>query len=207
MDSPLTPYAVLISGGQGAVAKLFVHGSTGKVGAVGQWDAICFDESTDKIFKEKDAVPLMKDYMESGSFSGAGGEITGVASIILNGNINQPVETVLQTSHLCHKAEDWFGYAYNAHQSFQPEIRDEAGAWALQLLTDADRLLEDHPTLNLERWINFARSHSNNLEVQDKYELDARRIVTVWGAPKIKSGGKRLCSPYVGWFTSRLLPR
>ena len=98
----LTPYAVLISGGQGTVAKLFVHGSTGKVGAVGQWDAICFDEATDKIFKEKDAIPLMKDFLESGSFSraGAGGEITGVASIILNGNINQPVETVLQTSHL-----------------------------------------------------------------------------------------------------------
>ncbi|MCD2450197.1 protease Lon-related BREX system protein BrxL [Methylicorpusculum oleiharenae] len=98
----LTPYAVLISGGQGTVAKLFVHGSTGKVGAVGQWDAICFDEATDKIFKDRDAIPLMKDYMESGSFSraGAGGEITGVASIILNGNINQPVETVLQTSHL-----------------------------------------------------------------------------------------------------------
>jgi ATP-dependent Lon protease len=98
----LTPYAVLISGGQGTVAKLFVHGSTGRVGAVGQWDAICFDEATDKIFKDKDAIPLMKDYMESGSFSraGAGGEITGVASIIYNGNINQPVETVLQTSHL-----------------------------------------------------------------------------------------------------------
>jgi ATP-dependent Lon protease len=43
----------------------------------------------------------MKDYMESGSFSRAkGGEISGSASIILNGNINQPVETVLQTSHL-----------------------------------------------------------------------------------------------------------
>ena len=75
----LTPYAVLVSGGQGTVAKLFVHGGSGKVGAVGQWDAICFDEATDKIFKEKDAIPLMKDYMESGSFSraGAGGEITG----------------------------------------------------------------------------------------------------------------------------------
>jgi len=98
----LSPYAVLISGGQGTVAKLFVHGSTGKVGAVGQWDAICFDEATDKIFKDRDAIPLMKDYMESGSFSraGSGGEITGAASIILNGNINQPVETVLQTSHL-----------------------------------------------------------------------------------------------------------
>ena len=98
----LSPYAVLISGGQGTVAKLFVHGGTGRVGAVGQWDAVCFDEATDKIFKERDAIPLMKDYMESGSFSraGAGGEITGVASIILNGNINQPVETVLKTSHL-----------------------------------------------------------------------------------------------------------
>lgn len=98
----LTPYAVLISGGQGTIAKLFVHGGTGKVGAVGQWDAICFDEATDSIFKDRDAIPLMKDYMESGSFSraGAGGEITGVASIIFNGNINQPVETVLQTSHL-----------------------------------------------------------------------------------------------------------
>lgn len=98
----LTPYSVLISGGQGTVAKLFVHGSTGKVGAVGQWDAVCFDEATDRIFKDRDAVPLMKDFMESGSFSraGAGGEITGAASIIFNGNINQPIETVLQTTHL-----------------------------------------------------------------------------------------------------------
>jgi ATP-dependent Lon protease len=98
----LTPYAVLISGGQGTVAKLFVNNTTGRVGSVGLWDAICFDESTDKLFKDRDAIPLMKDYMESGSFSraGKGGEITGQASIIYNGNINQPVETVLQTSHL-----------------------------------------------------------------------------------------------------------
>lgn len=98
----LTPYAILISGGQGTVAKLFVNNTTGRVGAVGEWDAICFDESTDKLFKDRDAIPLMKDYMESGSFSraGKGGEITGQASIILNGNINQPVETVLQVSHL-----------------------------------------------------------------------------------------------------------
>lgn len=98
----LTPYAILISGGQGTVAKLFVNNTTGRVGAVGEWDAICFDESTDKLFKDRDAIPLMKDYMESGSFSraGKGGEITGQASIILNGNINQPVETVLKTSHL-----------------------------------------------------------------------------------------------------------
>ena len=98
----LTPYAVLISGGQGTVAKLFVNMSTGRIGAVGQWDAICFDEATDKLFKDRDAVPLMKDYLESGSFSraGAGGEISGVSSVIFNGNINQPIETVLKTSNL-----------------------------------------------------------------------------------------------------------
>lgn len=97
----ITPYAILISGGQGTVAQLFMNNTTGRVGAVGLWDAICFDESTDKLFKDRDAIPLMKDYMESGSFSRAkGGEVSGSASIILNGNINQPVETVLQTSHL-----------------------------------------------------------------------------------------------------------
>ncbi|RZJ90413.1 MAG: protease Lon-related BREX system protein BrxL [Chryseobacterium sp.] len=97
----ITPYAILISGGQGSVAQLFVNNTTSRVGAVGLWDAICFDESTDKLFKDRDAIPLMKDYMESGSFSRAkGGEISGSASVILNGNINQPVETVLQTSHL-----------------------------------------------------------------------------------------------------------
>lgn len=125
----LTPYAVLISGGQGTIAKLFVHGSTGKVGAVGQWDAICFDEATDKIFKDRDAIPLMKDYMESGSFSraGAGGEITGVASIILNGNINQPVETVLQTSNLFSPLSD----EVNSDTAFLDRIHFYLPGWEM----------------------------------------------------------------------------
>lgn len=98
----LSPYSMLVSGGQGTAASLFVNNSNGEIGAVGKWDAICFDESTDELFKDKEVVPLMKDYMESGSFSRAGkaGEKSANASIILNGNINQPVETVLQTSHL-----------------------------------------------------------------------------------------------------------
>jgi ATP-dependent Lon protease len=125
----LTPYAVLISGGQGTVAKLFVHGTTGKVGAVGQWDAVCFDEATDKIFKDRDAVPLMKDYMESGSFSraGAGGEITGIASIIFNGNINQPIETVLQTSHLFSPLSD----EVNSDTAFLDRIHFYLPGWEM----------------------------------------------------------------------------
>lgn len=125
----LSPYSVLISGGQGTVAKLFVHGSTNKVGAVGQWDAICFDEATDKIFKDRDAIPLMKDYMESGSFSraGSGGEITGVASLIYNGNINQPVETVLQTSHLFSPLSD----EVNSDTAFLDRIHCYLPGWEM----------------------------------------------------------------------------
>lgn len=98
----LSPYSMLVSGGQGTAASLFVNNSNGQIGAMGKWDAVCFDESTDELFKDREVVPLMKDYMESGSFSRAGksGEKSANASIILNGNINQPVETVLQTSHL-----------------------------------------------------------------------------------------------------------
>jgi ATP-dependent Lon protease len=98
----LSPYSMLVSGGQGTAASLFVNNANGQIGAMGKWDAVCFDESTDELFKDREVVPLMKDYMESGSFSRAGksGEKSGNASIILNGNINQPVETVLQTSHL-----------------------------------------------------------------------------------------------------------
>ena len=98
----LSPYSMLVSGGQGTAASLFVNNSSGQIGAVGKWDAICFDESTDELFKDKEVVPLMKDYMESGSFSRAGksGEKSANASIILNGNFHQPVETVLPTSHL-----------------------------------------------------------------------------------------------------------
>ena len=99
----LTPYATLVSGGQSTVAKLFVDmGGKKKIGGIGRWDAICFDEATDKIFSDKEAIPLMKDYMEFGSFTrdASIGEMTGSASIIYNGNINQPVETVLQNSNL-----------------------------------------------------------------------------------------------------------
>ena len=132
----LSPYSVLVSGGQGTVAKLFVHGSTGKVGAVGQWDTICFDESTDKIFKEKDAIPLMKDYMESGSFSraGAGGEITGVSSIVLNGNINQPVETVLKTSHLFAPLSD----EVNSDTAFLDRLHFYLPGWEMLKFTNVN---------------------------------------------------------------------
>ena len=46
-----------------------------------------------------------------------------------------------------------------------------------------DCLLESHPNLRLERWTDFARAHRSDDAVRDRYESNAKRIVTVWGPP------------------------
>lgn len=47
----------------------------------------------------------------------------------------------------------------------------------------ADSLLEGHPTWRLSRWLSFARSHGTSPEEKNKYEQNARRLVTRWGPP------------------------
>jgi|Wag4MinimDraft_11_1082651.scaffolds.fasta_scaffold03165_2 ATP-dependent Lon protease len=97
----LSPYAQLVSGGSTTVPQLFVNNASGKIGMVGLWDTVAFDEVAGVKFNAKDGIQLMKDYMESGSFSrGGSGELTGTASMVFNGNINQSVESLLKTSHL-----------------------------------------------------------------------------------------------------------
>ena len=103
----ISPYAILLSGGQATVAQLFINNTTKKVGLVGNWDTVAFDEIAGIKFKDRDGIQIMKDYMESGSFSrGGGGEMTGSASMVFNGNINQPLETLLKTSHLFNPLPD-----------------------------------------------------------------------------------------------------
>ena len=43
--------------------------SSRKVGPVGVWDTVAFDEVAGIRFKDKDGVQIMKDFMASGSFS------------------------------------------------------------------------------------------------------------------------------------------
>jgi ATP-dependent Lon protease len=97
----LSPYAQLVSGGSTTVPQLFVNNSTGKIGMVGLWDVVAFDEVAGVKFNAEDGIQLMKDYMESGSFSrGGSGELSGTASMVFNGNVNQSIESLLKTSHL-----------------------------------------------------------------------------------------------------------
>ena len=63
------PNAILISGGKVTVAQLFVNMSTNRVGLLGTWDVVTFDEVAGLQMSESTVVNMLKDYMESGSFA------------------------------------------------------------------------------------------------------------------------------------------
>ncbi len=96
----ISPNSILVSGGQTTVANLFYNMSRRTVGLVGLWDCVAFDEVAGIKFKDNDAIQIMKDYMNSGSFARGKDEITGSASMVFIGNINQSVDVLLRTSSL-----------------------------------------------------------------------------------------------------------
>lgn len=96
----LSPNSILVSGGQTTVANLFYNMSSRKIGLVGMWDAVAFDEVAGITFKDKDGIQIMKDYMASGSFARGREEKNASASMVFVGNINQSVDVLLKTSHL-----------------------------------------------------------------------------------------------------------
>ncbi|WP_040476802.1 protease Lon-related BREX system protein BrxL [Paramagnetospirillum caucaseum] len=96
----ISPNSILISGGQTTVANLFYNMGRRTVGLVGLWDCVAFDEVAGITFKEKDGVQIMKDYMASGSFARGKDSVSAYASMVFVGNINQPVDTLVKTSHL-----------------------------------------------------------------------------------------------------------
>ena len=96
----VSPNSILISGGQTTVANLFYNLARRTVGLVGLWDVVAFDEVAGISFKDKDGVQIMKDYMASGSFARGRDAVSASASMVFVGNINQPVDTLVKTSHL-----------------------------------------------------------------------------------------------------------
>lgn len=106
----ISPNSILVSGGQTTVANLFYNMSSHKVGLVGLWDCVAFDEVAGINFKDKDGVQIMKDYMASGSFARGKEEKSASASMVFVGNINQDVSVLLKTSHLFEPFPDAMAY-------------------------------------------------------------------------------------------------
>ncbi len=96
----ITPYAILVSGGKTTVANLFYNMATRRIGLVGLWDTVAFDEVAGIKFNDTTALQILKDYMESGSFSRGREELVAEASMVFLGNINVPLDVLLRTGHL-----------------------------------------------------------------------------------------------------------
>ena len=96
----LSPYSILISGGQTTVANLFYNMGKHQVGLVGTWDVVAFDEVAGINLKDKDGIQIMKGYMANGSFSRGKESINANASMVFVGNINGSIENLVRVSHL-----------------------------------------------------------------------------------------------------------
>lgn len=96
----ISPNSILVSGGQASVASLFLNMWTNKVGLVGLWDCVAFDEVGGMTLMSQDSIQIMKDYMASGSFTRGRAEVAASGSMVFNGNINQSVEELLRVSTL-----------------------------------------------------------------------------------------------------------
>ena len=96
----ISPYSILMSGGQTTTANLFYNLSAHRVGLVGHWDCVAFDEVAGMHFKDTHAIQILKDYMASGSFARGKDMINAEASMVCIGNINDSVENLLKVTHL-----------------------------------------------------------------------------------------------------------
>lgn len=95
--SEFSPYSTLISGGQATKSVLFYNNARGKIGLVGFWDTVAFDEVGGIKVKDPDTIQIMKDFMANGRFS-RGAEVIADASMAFVGNIDQSVEQIVNST-------------------------------------------------------------------------------------------------------------
>lgn len=94
--SEFSPYSTLLSGGQASTATLLYNNQRKKVGAVGFWDNVAFDEVAKMKIKDADTIQIMKDYMANGRFS-RGREVTGYASFSFVGNFDLNIPRIVNS--------------------------------------------------------------------------------------------------------------
>lgn len=107
--SEFSPHGILISGGEVTVPKLFVNNSSGKIGLVGYWDCVAFDEFAGKQKRvDKALVDIMKNYMANKSFSRGVETLGAEASMVFVGNTQHTVPYMLKHSDLFDELPDKF---------------------------------------------------------------------------------------------------
>ena len=143
----VSPYSILLSGGQTTTANLFGRLNTRRASAIGLvslWDCVTFDEVAGMRFKDQNAIQILKDYMASGSYARGQEQINADASVVFEGNINDTVANMLKTTHLF----DPFPPEYNNDSAFFDRIHCYLPGWEVpkmrsNLLTDKYGFITD----------------------------------------------------------------
>ncbi len=105
--SEFSPHGMLISGGEVTVPKLFVNNANGRIGLVGYWDVVAFDEFAGKKKRaDKALVDIMKNYMANKTFSRGIETLGAEASMVFVGNTSHTVPYMLKNSDLFDELPD-----------------------------------------------------------------------------------------------------
>jgi ATP-dependent Lon protease len=95
--SEFSPYSTLISGGQATKATLFYNNARRRIGLVGFWDTIAFDEVAGIKIRDPDTIQIMKDFLANGRFS-RGVEVIADASMAFVGNIDHSIDQIVNSA-------------------------------------------------------------------------------------------------------------
>ena len=131
--SELSPYSILMSSGTTTVSNMFYNMSSRRVGLVGNWDCVAFDEVAGITQATGDMVQIMKNYMANGSFARGADTINSDASIAFEGNTFRSVADMMRTTNLFEPFPD----AFNNDSAFFDRIHAYLPGWETPKLRSA----------------------------------------------------------------------
>jgi len=191
-----SPHGMLISGSEVTTPKLFVSNASGKIGLVGFWDCVCFDEFAGKDKKvDKALVDIMKNYMANRSFSRGIEQLTAEASMVFMGNTKKSVAYMLKHSHFFEQLPDKY-----IDSAFLDRIHAFSPGWEVapirnDLFTSGYGFIVDYfaEILKRQRSEDFTSAYKTEFEITS--EISVRDQT---GIEKTFSGLMKILHPHGG---------
>ena len=168
--SEFSPYSTLISGGQASTSVLFYNNQRRRVGIIGFWDVVAFDEVGGMKVRDPHTIQIMKDYMANGRFS-RGVEVIADASLAFLGNIDDSIEQLVRSPNhdLFKPLPDSFDLAV-IHRLHNYLPGWEIPASHTELLTDRFGFITDYLT---EAFHHMAKHQSRFAAAKKRAKLGA----------------------------------
>lgn len=169
----VSPYSYLLSGGQTTTAKLFANNAARagqRIGLVGHWDCIAFDEVAGMNFRDQNAIQIMKGYMANGTFGRGTETFNAEASMVFEGNINDSVANVLKTTHLF----DPFPPEFNNDSAFFDRIHCYLPGWEVPKMR-SDLICERYSLITdcLGEFLHAMRRHDFTHHIDRHFRLNS----------------------------------